>query len=52
MSAVAPRFIFTVDVEVGKSHDAEARIWGRCVEGEFGIGFQLEAQRTRAAPGH
>ena len=51
MSAVAPRFIFTVDVEVGKSHDAEARIWGRCVEGEFGIGFQLEQLRQRGFGG-
>ena len=51
MSTVAPRFIFTVNVEVGKSHDAEARIWGRCVEGEFGIGFQLEQLRQRGFGG-
>lgn len=42
----APRVLFTVDVEVGRGHDPQARLWGRCEGGECGVEYQLERFRA------
>lgn len=46
LADTAPRVLFTVDVEVGHGHDAQARLWGKCAEGEFGIAYLLNQFRA------